>query len=98
MSFQISEKHVDEYHLRGFTILQGVIPASLIKDLRAEAVNFRESAAGDQRLADTAQWQLQPIAKHFNCLRAFRDYECLAPLRDALASLLTTEHTHANIE
>jgi len=98
MPFQLSQSHLDDYYLHGFTVLRGVVPNSLIQDLRRAAVDFRESAACNSRLGETAQWQLQPIARHIHHLRAFHDYGNLAPLRDALARLLTPEHTHANIE
>jgi ectoine hydroxylase-related dioxygenase (phytanoyl-CoA dioxygenase family) len=98
MPFPMNQCHLDEYQRNGFTILRGIVPGSLIKDLRAAAVDFRESAAADSRLGETAKWQLQPIGKHISNLRAFQDYAELAPLAEALARILTPQHTHANIQ
>ena len=37
MSFKVTDRHRDEYLSRGVTILRGLIPASLLTDLRREA-------------------------------------------------------------
>jgi hypothetical protein len=90
MGFKLSQSHVDEYHAHGFTIFRQIVPTSLLRDLRRVTVNFRDKA-NDFRY-------LKPISKAIAEIGPYRDYENLAPLRDALHALLTPEHWHAEIE
>jgi hypothetical protein len=92
MGFKLSQSHVDEYHANGFTIFRQVVPTSLLRDLRRVTVNFRHKAN------DPHQRYLKPIAGAIAELGPYRDYENLAQLRDALHALLTTQHTHTDLE
>ena len=67
MAFQYTEQHRDEYVTNGYTILRGLLPASLLADLRRETDKAREIARAEggplaQRLQPVyAYGQLNPI-------------------------------------
>lgn len=87
MTFKITEQHRDEHRRLGFTVFRGLIPGSLLNDMRnsaeqARRVRDREMGADAQRLQPLGKWgdevDLQP----------FRDYGELPELREAIDFIL----------
>jgi hypothetical protein len=80
---------------RGYTILEGALPASLIADLRREAAVGVELA----RERHGSQFQVvQPITSYLEMDdRPFRDYAEHPGLNEAVQSLLTPEHRFGDL-
>ena len=95
MSFQFSDAHISDYHTLGYTIFRGILPPSLIGDLRRSTDKAREVAR--QKHGAQAQ-RLQPLADYDVDLKPFHDYAALPPLKDAIARVLTPAHKHGTIE
>lgn len=94
MAFELSEQHIADYHLLGYTIFRDILPASLIEDLRRvtdQARNIAHQVTGPQ-----AQ-RLQPMAKYDLDLKPFKDYGELSVLNDAVHQVLTPDHYHADL-
>jgi len=95
MSFKFTDAHINEYHTQGYTVFRGLLPTSLITDLRRATDQGREIA----RKKSGAQAQrLQPIAKFEMDQKPIRDYAELPALREVLTKLLSPRHTHPNDE
>ena len=93
MGFQISDKHIEEYHMLGYTVFQKILPPSLIRDLRqasdrAKAIAREQSGPQVQRL--------QPVVSYDLDQQPFIDYANLPPLVDAIAKVLTPRHRHGD--
>ncbi len=90
MSFQYSGRHQAEYLADGLTILRGLIPASLITDLRRETDKARVIArAGNGPQAQ----RLQPVWSYDGIdHRPFRDFHALPGLCATVEGILGTEH------
>jgi hypothetical protein len=85
MGFTFTEEHIDRYHSLGFTVFSGIIPASLVGDLRREADLGRARAR--ERHGPQAQ-RFQPIAAYSLDERPFAAFRELPELRDALSRIL----------
>jgi hypothetical protein len=95
MSFQFSEQHRDEYNSAGLTVLRGLIPASLLGDLRREAEKAREIA--HKQHGPQAQ-RLQPVYAYEELNhRPFRDFLNLPGLQAAVAGILGSSHRSSDI-
>ena len=95
MTFRYSERHRDEYHTDGLTILRGVIPAALLTDLRRETdiardITRRENGPQAQRL--------QPVYRYSEINpQPFRDFLGLPELRRTVEGILGADHTASEI-
>src|SRR5262245_30059520 len=89
MAFRISDQHIDEYHTRGLTVFRGILPASLLRDLRRATDRAREIAR--EKHGPQSQ-RLQPVAAYDLDQRPFEDYHALPELRDAVTRLLSPRH------
>ncbi len=95
MAFRYSERHREEYYSIGLTVLRGVIPASLLSDLRREADTAREIARREH--GPQAQ-RLQPVYKYPELNhQPFRDFLALPQMRATVEGILGTEHTQSEI-
>lgn len=95
MSFQFSEKHIEEYNTQGFTVFRGLVPPTLIDDLRREC----DKGAAQVRAKSSGQAQrFQPISKFDVDQKPFQDYGELPELRDALARVLSPEHQPGTLD
>lgn len=90
MSFRYTERHREEYISSGLTVLRGLIPASLLTDLRRETDTAREIAR--QQHGAQAQ-RLQPVYA-YDALnpQPFRDFLTLPALLETVAAILGAEH------
>ncbi len=90
MSFQYSEQHRDEYITAGLTVLRGVIPVSLLADLRRETDKARAIA----RLNSGPQSQrLQPVYGYEELdHRSFRDFLGLPGMQATVEGILGISH------
>lgn len=93
--FQLSEKNHEEFHTLGYTIFRGVVPPSLIGDLRRECEKGAALARADGN--PNAQ-RFQPISRYAVNQQPFQDYTDLPEIRDALAQLLSPHHQPAGLD
>src|SRR5436309_9764611 len=89
MPFQFSDQHIEEYHMRGLTVFRGILPPSLLSDLRRVTDRARELA---REKHGTQAQRLQPVAAYDLDQRPFEDYHSLPELRDAVTRLLSARH------
>jgi hypothetical protein len=82
MAFEFSEKHIDEFQNDGITVFRGILPPSLISDLRRVC----DEGAAIVRAQRSGQVQrFQPVSAYNIDQQPFVDYAELPALRDALA-------------
>ena len=93
--FTLSEKHITDYHTTGCTIFRGIIPTSLISDLRRVSDKAREIARAE---TGSQTQRLQPVGAFDLDLKPFQDYGELPELNDAIYRVLTPRHTHADTD
>ncbi|MEZ0324923.1 MAG: phytanoyl-CoA dioxygenase family protein [Fimbriimonas sp.] len=95
MANRTTEEVRDQYHHDGFTILRGLIPASLLADLRRETDKAREIA----RAKHGPQTQrLQPVYAHDELNhQSFRDFLNLPELQRTVEEVLSSEHRQSDI-
>jgi|SRR5579872_3928823 len=95
MSFHYSDQHREEYLRDGFTILHGLIPPTLLEDLRVETDKAREIARS--KSGPRAQ-RLQPVYAYDEIdAQPFRDFLALPGLRATVEGVLGPEHRQSNI-
>ena len=95
MAFHYSERNRDEYYSDGLTILHGLVPPSLLVDLRREAETAR--AIAHERYGPQAQ-RLQPVYRYPELNHApFREFLALPELRTTVREILGQEHTESDI-
>jgi hypothetical protein len=84
MSFQFSNSHIEQFQTYGYTIFRGILPPTLIDDLRAACEAGREAA---RRQSTQAQrFGLQALSA--SELKAFENYRDLPELVDAVERVL----------
>lgn len=90
MAFRYTDQCREEYYALGFTVLRGLIPASLLTDLRAETDKAREIAR--QKYGQQTQ-RLQPVYA-YEALKhsAFRDFLNLPGLQETVRNVLSEGH------
>ena len=59
MDFRFSEEHIRDYHSLGFTVFHGVVPPSLVGELR------RETDVGRERARENEQEQVHVKEKEW---------------------------------
>ena len=92
MTFRYSEQNREEYFKDDITILRGVIPATLLTDLRRESEKAREIA---RNLSGAQAQRLQPIRKYAELdQRPFDDCFALPELLATVTGILGADHSH----
>lgn len=87
--FQFSERHIEEYQRLGYTVFRGIVPPTLIADLRRQC----DLAVQIVRERDGAQTQrFQPVSAFAIDHAPFEEFQNLPPIRDAVARVLTPQH------
>jgi hypothetical protein len=95
MPCQYTQQHADEFRQDGLTVLRGLIPPSLLADLRAETDKAREIAR--HKFGPQTQ-RLQPVYQYEELQhQPFRDFLRLPALRAAVEDLLTPTHRETDI-
>ncbi len=90
MDFHYTEQLREEYERDGLTVMRGLIPASLLTDLRREAEIGRPIARREH--GPQAQ-RLQPVYMHPELDdRPFRNFLNLPGLRETVQRLLSPDH------
>lgn len=85
MTFKFSDQHIDDYHTRGATIFRGILPPTLIEDLRIATDKAREIA---REVRGQQAQRLQPVGKFDIDLKPFEAYRDLPELHDVIERLL----------
>lgn len=93
MGFQLTDQHINDFQLQGYTVFRKILPTSLIRDLRRVSHSAREIAR--DRLGPQAQ-RLQPVGNFDIDQQPFIDYAELPDLVKAIAELLSPSHQHGN--
>src|SRR6187551_3472657 len=94
-AYRYSERNRDEYFTNDLTILRGLIPPTLLTDLRREAEKAREIA---HRQSGPQAQRLQPVYKYPELdHRPFRDFLGLPELRRTVEAILGPDHTASDI-
>ena len=90
MPFQFNDRHRSEYFSDGVTILRGLIPPSLLNDLRRESDKVRDIA---RKTHGPQAQRLQPLWSYegFNH-KPFRDFLTLPGLCETVHEILGDEH------
>jgi hypothetical protein len=91
MPFRFSDEHIRQFYSMGYTVFRGILPPSLISDLRREADRARDIARKKQ---GPQTQRLQPVAEYDLDHKVFEAYRTLPPLVDAISRLLTPQHKH----
>jgi hypothetical protein len=95
MAFHFSEQHIEDYTTWGYTVFRGILPASLIADLRRCCEDGRSLAY--ERHGPQAQ-RFQPVAAYTVDRKPFEAYRDLPALRDAISRVLSPEHSFGESE
>ena len=95
MAFELSERHIDEFKTRGYTVFRQIVPPSLIRDLRAASDDARRMA---REKGGPQVQRLQPVGAYEIDQRPFADFSKLPDLVDAVASVLTPLHNPSSPE
>ncbi|MGB1716725.1 MAG: hypothetical protein ACPHSD_02655 [Candidatus Latescibacterota bacterium] len=87
---------IDQYLARGYWIFRGIVPPTLLRDLRRQADVARALA---HELNGPQTQRIQPLDQYGDDidLQPFRDYVELSALRDAIEGLLGPGYTHAHL-
>ena len=93
MAFRLSDQHIEEFHMLGYTVFGKILPPSLVSDLRRVSDTAREIAR--ERSGPQVQ-RLQPVGNFDLDQQPFIDYAELSDLVDAITKLLTPQHRHGN--
>ncbi|MCC6444825.1 MAG: hypothetical protein IT210_15375 [Armatimonadetes bacterium] len=95
MPSRFSDSHIAEYYTFGYTVLRGILPPSLLSDLRRATDRARQLAR--ERHGPQTQ-RLQPVGAYDLEERPFRDYAELPALNEAIRNVLTPAHYHGDPE
>ena len=95
MPFQFCDSHITGFYRDGYTVFRGILPPSLIADLRRESDKARELAR--QKRGPQAQ-RAQPIGAYGLETKPFRDYAELPDLADAINRLFGPGYSHFNLD
>lgn len=95
MSFQFQESMVDDFWSLGYTIFRGIVPGTLLRDLRSASDQAREVALA---VNGPQAHRLQPIKKYADRVdqKPFQDYCELPALADGVKRLLGDDFTHGH--
>ena len=93
MGFQLTDQHIEDYHVLGYTVFRKILPPSLVRDLRQVSQSARKIAR--ERLGPQAQ-RLQPVGNFDINQQPFIDYAEQPDLMKAITKLLSPRHQHGN--
>lgn len=83
--FQFSEKHIEEFQTQGFTVFRGIIPPTLIDELRTECE--RGAAIARERHGANAQ-RFQPISGYPVNQKPFEEFQQLEAVHGAIDRIM----------
>ncbi len=97
MEFQFDDTMIDQYLSQGYLIFRGIVPPSLLRDLRVEAEKARHLA---HKLNGPQTQRIQPLSAYADDLNLtpFYDYTELPQLADAIQRLLGKDYTHGHVD
>jgi hypothetical protein len=93
MPFRWEEQRLEEYHTLGYTVFRGIVPPSLVAELRRETDRGRELAR--ERHGPQAQ-RFQPVRAFELDEGPFTRFRELAELRDAVSRILGPAVSYAD--
>ena len=93
--FQFSEQHIEDYNALGYTVFRGIVPPSLIEEMRRQCeigatLGRANGNENTQRFVPKMHDELD--------LRPFRDFLELPAIRDAVARVLPSPVTSSEVE
>ena len=96
MAFKFCDAMIDQYLTQGYLNMRGIVPPSLLGDLRRQADIARNLA---HALNGPQTQRLQPLDQYSDKIEVqpFLDYIELAALREAITRLLGQGYTHGHL-
>lgn len=94
MAFRLSDQHIEEYASRGATVFRGLLPPSLIRDLRRATDKARELA---REVRGAQAQRLQPIGAFDLDATPFMEYTALPELREAIDEILGPQFEYGDL-
>nr|MBA2480505.1 hypothetical protein [Planctomycetota bacterium] len=94
MTFTCSDQHIADFHHHGYTVFRGIVPTSLVADLR-RAFEPGYALARSAQGVDTQR--LQPVKAWAIDQAPFRDFIGLPALRDAIQRVLSPGHAMTDV-
>jgi hypothetical protein len=95
MAFQFSERHIEEYNALGYTVFRGIVPPTLIDDLRRECDRAVEMVR--VRDANPNAQRFQPIAAFEIDQKPFEAFRDLPEIRESVKKVLDCEFELADL-
>lgn len=93
--FQFSERHIEEYQTLGYTVFRGIVPSTLVEDLRRQC----DLGAKLGREMDGPNTQrFGPRTIDGIDLQPFRDFLDLPAIRESVAKVLPSEVVSSTVE
>ena len=92
--FQFSDKHIEDYQQLGYTVFRGIVPPSLIEDLRRESDKGRDIAHAQ----DPNTQRFLPKVTEGVDLQPFTDFLELSAIRDAVARVLPSPVLESTVQ
>lgn len=98
MTYRVSDEDIAGYYRDGYVVFRGILPPTLIADLRVACERGRAAIYGDA--GDQDLQRLQPVSMfaHAMDLQPFRDYAALPALHDAIAQVLSPQHAYGRLD
>ena len=93
--FQFSERHIEEYQTQGYTVFRGIVPSTLIEDLRRQC--DLGAKIGREKDGLNAQRFIPRTIEGID-LQPFRDFLELPAIRESVAKVLPSEVISSTVE
>ncbi len=93
MSFRLTDQHIQDYHSLGYTVFRGILPPSLVQDLRRATEDARRIA---REVRGAQAQRLQPVGNYEIDQQPFADYAELPEIVQALEAVLSEDHTYGD--
>jgi hypothetical protein len=94
MAFAFNDGHITDYHHDGYTIFRGVLPGSLVMDLRAAGDELLEISKRTRGETNARSATLDKVEGELSAgaMKAFKDYGQHPALVDAVQRVLSPGH------
>lgn len=93
MAFKNSNEYIEQYQAQGYVVFRGMIPATLIGDLRRVCEDGKRLAR--EKNGANAQ-RLQPVASYEIDQKPFEDFRDLPELTEAFRKVLGEHHVYGD--
>src|SRR3712207_544327 len=100
MPFAFTEQHITDYYHHGYTVFKGILPPSLIEELRAAGEELHQVSIQMRGPENARSPLIASVADQLSvkAVQAFRDYRELPPLVEAVRGVLSNEHVIGDLD